>query len=163
MSTTLKRKSPWDLDDKLWALQVYGDDSEFNHGIYQEEGSNTRWGEGLPDWMQDEYPRLTNIFADQHPCGPHVWMDWNSINRINEDDDHTQCRLWVCRSYGTSKVAAPSDNWFFLGWFHLGEEQGCPHAGADGHDSTCPYCEGEDYIYHGSGYVMQVWAETYTI
>jgi hypothetical protein len=160
--TTMNRQTTWDNDDRLWALQVYNDDSMFNNGIYTTEGSSIRWGEGLPEWLLTEYPTILDSFKSQVPCGPHVWIDWNSINRIDEEDDSRQARLWVCRSYGTSPIAAPGDSWIFLGWFHLGEEQPCPLEATEEHDSTCPYCEGEDYIYHGSGYVLQVWAELYT-
>jgi hypothetical protein len=109
--------------------------------------------------LLDDEAKLLSAFCEVMPeCGPHAWVDWSHINRV-DDEDEIEVKLWVCRSYGTSPVTAPEGNWHMLCWYGLPEEQECPYAYSDGHGDTCPFCEGSNNVYHGSGYVMQVWVE----
>ena len=156
----LRRKEWWDHDDELWALQVYSDPCFNNNNIFREGALSQRWGEGVPEWVTEDDAALLAAFREVFPqCGPHAWVDWSNINRVDEENDEVTVNLWVCRSYGTSPTTPPEGRWHFLKWYMLPEEQECPYHYADGHGDTCPFCEGTDYVYHGSGYVLQVWAE----
>jgi len=161
----MNRKTSWDNDDMLWAMQVYDDPFENNNSIYQEEHSAIRWGEGVPEWMVDDYPKLLKAFRTKYPnCGPNAWVDWSTINRLDDEDDGLYAKLWVCRNYGTGAAAPPEGMWYFLGSYALPPEQECIYDHADDKDKdACQLCEGSGHIYHGDGYAMQVWAEVTSI
>lgn len=156
-----RRKEYWERDDELWALQMYGDVSFHNNNIFYEDTMSTRWGEGLPQWLADEPDLVLKAFREKFPdCNPLAWVDWSHVNRTDEDDE-VEVKLWICRSYGTSPVAPPDaeGEWTYLCWLTLSPEDSCPWAESDEHDDKCELCEGDDYVYFGDGYVMQVWVQ----
>lgn len=167
----------WDHDTKEWALQVYDDPCENNNHIYREGepgGSmGSRWGYGLPDHMayqSDPCGLLKAAKALLPELSDRAWLHFDGIQDPIADSD-AYITLWVHRNYGSGPVVPPDtqpnnepvDCWLFLGSFGLSEEQECPDHGpgcmAAGETALadCPYCEGSQYVYHGSGYMLQVW------